>query len=127
MSDIASRVKNARYIAVQTLECGEHAYFMGEKIGHEVDLNEAIIDWTTNKDIIVNGNHHEHKKHAERFREVYEKHKEEMNEQCDYLCGTGNCNCLKESGTFYRDFIERCRFAHDMKKLHDILSDGWVR
>ena len=88
-----------RFMAMQSIEVSEHAWFAGRH------LSWALLDFAGTN--------------AKRFRDAFENHAEELHAHCDSVCGCETCKARVEHNQ-----IVDCPLsagAHDL--LHKLLDD----
>lgn len=87
------------YLAIQHKEVLEHKYYMSEKVGYDVGIDNAYMDWACSP-------------RAAEFRKKYDDNIYEINKYCNTVCG-GPEEC---SG------LEKC--IADLSEIHKIFHDG---
>lgn len=82
-------------LAFQAQEIEEHKYYLSEKRGFDVGLEESVADW------VASG-------HAQRFFEVFSKHQDNIYAACSSNCDEKKCH-------------DSCWLS--LNQVHDLLGD----
>ena len=86
-----------RYLAIQHREVVEHKYYLSEKAGCTVSLNDTYMDWLSHTN-------------AADFLKKYDDNHIMIDKFCDKQCGRDICSGL-----------EKC--VADLSEIHKILHD----
>ncbi len=94
-------------LALQIREVFEHAWYLGERVHHEVTVSEAMLDWTSSPVPARDGNGITTQ--AKEYRSRFEQNWPDIEKMCLQECGS---NCLGPRG---------CKLP--LYKIHDLLKD----